>query len=869
MYRQLGEKVSRFPVFTLGAWLVLALSIILTRPATEGIWQEGEFAFLPKDAVSVQAQQMFREAFPPTNGRRFDDDDTVGTSVQRDPLGSNIAVVLFRQNRPEGLSDDDRAFIRDHLVPSLEKIRRSTPAGYQHEPGALYPEISERERVIRGISTPDDKRIGFLLISPDERAALVVLQLQTEFLDRQNGLVVDRIEELLFSSQLLREKPIGLAIALSGSATVGRDILRGEWNSARRTETITKFLVIVLLLLIYRAPILALVPLLTVGISVEFTLALLTHMAERGWIGLFNGLEVYVTVVVYGAGVDYCLFLIARYKEELDAGHSFAQAIIQSIRKVGAALATSAGTSIVGIGMMGFAEFGKFRQAGFAISIGLFVAACFAVTFTPAILLILKNWAFWPDIRQERPQTERGWLPTASLWKALSEQRLLDEGWNWIAKQLRHYPGFIFLGTVLIMFPFAIVGLVKQSDLSYGLLTDLPQDDTSVEGARAIHEHFPAGITGPATVLVKFDHAALKSHFDEEDLTDITVARHLNNDMTAAITSRFAELREDGFEIVDIRTQRYPLGTSEKSQEYLRSLPLIQQAAKRKFEHWTYNSVRGPLAGQVMRFDFVFESDPFERVSIRNLARLEGIIHDAVPSELRDSTEILTLGPTSGIRDLKQTTDGDRIRIDFLVVFAVYIMLVMLLRQPAICAYLILTVVFSYLVALGVTYLAFYYRDPVGFNGIDWKVPIYLFTILIAMGEDYNILLMSRVTEEQRRYGPIEGILVALTRTGSIISSCGIIMAGTFASLMAGTLLGMVQLGFALSFGVLLDTFVVRPILVPAYLIMLNRGTFGKASKFLGAMHPVPPAQATVSQDVDSDGDAAIHESESHSQPVG
>src|SRR5690606_22875019 len=141
-------------------------------------------------------------------------------------------------------------------------------------------------------------------------------------------------------------------------------------------------------LLIYRAPLLALVPLVTVGISVELSKALLRIMAGGEWIGLFTGLDVDVTVVVYGAGGEYCLFLIARYKEELDHGLSHRDALSLSIEKVGAALATSAGTSIVGIGMMGFSEFGKFRQAGFAISFGLAVVLCFALTFTPAMLLM-------------------------------------------------------------------------------------------------------------------------------------------------------------------------------------------------------------------------------------------------------------------------------------------------------------------------------------------------------------------------------------------------------------------------------------------------------------------------------------------------
>jgi RND superfamily putative drug exporter len=133
-----------------------------------------------------------------------------------------------------------------------------------------------------------------------------------------------------------------------------------------------------------------------------------------------------------------------------------------------------------------------------------------------------------------------------------------------------------------------------------------------------------------------------------------------------------------------------------------------------------------------------------------------------------------------------------------------------------------------------VTFVVFWAMDPAGFAGLDWKVPMFLFTILIAVGEDYNIFLMTRIDEEQREHGVMAGIPIALQKTGSIISSCGIIMAGTFSSLLAGTLVGMHQLGFALAFGVLLDTFVVRPILVPAYLILLHGGRFGRFTRLLG-----------------------------------
>ncbi|MCA9087162.1 MAG: MMPL family transporter [Planctomycetaceae bacterium] len=867
MYRRIGLFVSRHPWLIIALWTIVVIVAGVSAPYGPSVWQDGEFAFLPESSPSRRAERLFREAFPAVNGERFSEDveSRVGTSLQQDPLGSSIVIALERIDDPYGLQEKDWKFVQEELIPRLELLQRKSPSGYsdldEHPTPASWeslPDVPVGERVIQGISTPSDNRVGTLLRSPDQRAALIVIDLKTEFLDRQNSLIVARLENLLESRDFRVLKPVGMVMALSGSATVGRDMLRAENESGSRTEMYTKVLVIVLLLLIYRSPLLALVPLVTVGVAVELTRFLLRLMAAEEWIGLFTGLEVYVTVVVYGAGVDYCLFLIARYREELDRGLAFRESMSHSIWRVGAALATSAGTSIVGIAMMTAAEFGKFRQAGVAISFGLFVVLCFALTFTPAFLLVLGRWAFWPDVRQERLHSDAGWFPAASFWRVLQEHDWIGKSWDFIAKSLERRPGTIFAVTCLILLPFAAIGFQQQQNLSYGLLTDLPATEPSVIGARVVQNHFAAGVTGPATVLLKFNESDLTGFDTHQNAETDSVPADDAAEQTAAATDlldsqkalRISEAiytglqgKADTLRLEDIRCQLHPLGTTDPALQYMKDATSgrgpVDTYRKRKlvnaFAHRTYTSTHGEAAGRVMRFDLVFRDDPFERESIDRLSDAEAAVREAIPAALRDKAEVVTFGPTAGIRDLKSSTDRDQIKIDVLVVISVYAMLVLLLRRPAICAYLIVSVAFSYLVAMGMTFAVFYLRDPAGFNGIDWKVPIYLFTILIAMGEDYNILLMSRVAEEQHEHGNIQGILVALKKTGSIISSCGIIMAGTFASLMSGSLLGMVQLGFALAFGVLLDTFVVRPILVPAYLIMLYRGDFGPLGKYLGS----------------------------------
>jgi len=277
--------------------------------------------------------------------------------------------------------------------------------------------------------------------------------------------------------------------------------------------------------------------------------------------------------------------------------------------------------------------------------------------------------------------------------------------------------------------------------------------------------------------------------------------------------------------VVSVRSLTQPLGDAPQYHSILTMRGLRKQTVKEHpLSRATYVSPSGKLAGQVTRLDVISRYDPFSPAAADLLTRIDAQL-DAL-SRTADSpwygAEFDFIGATAGTRDLKAVTESDQWLIQRLVVIAVYAILLVILRRPVVCGYLIISVVFSYLVTIGATELVFAWFYP-GSDGLDWKVPLFLFVILIAVGEDYNIYLVTRVLEEQQRFGLIEGLRVAVVRTGGIITSCGVIMAGTFISMMTGTLRGMLELGFALSLGVMLDTVVVRPVLVPAFLALLYR----------------------------------------------
>ncbi len=910
MFRQLGRNVVRFWPFLLVAWVLTAVALTMAAPRWTDVIQQGEFAFLPEDMASRQGEELFKQSFP------------------SDLLASSVVIVVRRESDPNGLQDRDREFITDILQPGLEKIAEEEGIAATN---TVESEDDDESENLTRVRTFADQRIGKLLDSQDNKATLVLVELTTEFLDWRNSTLVKRVEELIDrNGDLAESTPPGLALAVSGSATVGRDMIKAANDSSQATELWTVLLVIMLLIVIYRAPIIAMIPLVTVAIATRIALTTLAQLAKWDIVGLFNGIEVYVTILCYGAGVDYCLFLIARYKEELDEGASIEEAIENALAKVGAALTASAGTVMCGIGMLVFAEFKKFQQAGVGITFGLFVVLCAALTFTPCLLRLTGRWAFWPRVPTDRLSTSAGWLSTTSLIGRLLERDLIQNAWTRIGEKLLKKPGRILATSGLLMLPFAVVGCSFNDYLSYGLLSELPRDNPSVVGAKAVQTHFPAGVAGPVTILLKNA---------DVDFADDSI-------ILDSITDRLID-KQGELQLADVRNRTHPLGLHASTDDEEESgdskqnfFSMARNRVRNQKVREYYVSQAEGLEGQVARIDVIFQDDPFSRNSIAQLERLqktvdatltgqmlgmhfddsdecriESIIEEtpATDSGLRpgdriievegqsvdrhddlramigesssdtinivaerelsegprarievdlplvegwrefSTTEMAALGPTPSIRDLKIVTDRDQIRVNILVLAGVFLILVVLLRKPAISLYLIASVFFSYLATLGVTFALFWFLDGSEFSGLDWKVPMFLFTILIAVGEDYNIFLMTRIEEEQERHGLVQGVVVALQKTGSIISSCGIIMAGTFSSLLAGTLVGLHQLGFALAFGVLLDTFVVRPILVPAYLILLYEGRLGALGKILGANRL---AERQVASSVEAHGDS-------------
>jgi RND superfamily putative drug exporter len=772
MFKALGDFLSRHSLLVIVCWLVAATAIHLVAPSWSQVAKDGDLAYLPANMPSRLGEALLHDAFPAEKAK------------------SSVALVVARHDQPLQRADLDWA---DHLSDLCERETRDLPVLeiWNHNSEVVGEKLT---------SKPGKQQPG--------QATVVLLLVSNEFAQIDNIRLLKRIQDLVAQAKEAYPFPAGLDVGITGSAALGGDFLASSEESIKNTEVTTIALVVCILLLVYRAPVLVALPLATIGLSLLIAtdvLALLTLVNQLpgfDWwnFKIFTTTKIFIVVILFGAGTDFCLFLISRFKEELDNGLAPRAAVAESITQVGEALVGSALTTICGLGMLFFSDFGKFRNSGPAIALSLAITLLACLTFAPALLTMAGNALFWPFAsRRARLAAERGTVEG-------QRRMLLGRFWETVSGVVIAHPGLILIVSILALAPLARVGWGIK--VTYDLVNELDPRRPSVQGVRLSQEFFPPGETSPVTILALQENGKFNSPEGEREI--------------ARLTKSLYDI--DG--VVSVRSIAEPLGNKPGYTQLFRAGSLKKIAArKHKRTTAVYLTQVPGLLGNVARFEVVTREEPFSQEAIDLVDRID----DQLRALGKDAggpwheTQFYLVGTTAGVRDLQIVTQSDQTLIQRLTVIAVLAVLIFILRRPLICFYLIASVLFSYYVTIGAAELYFSWLYGDTFRGLDWKVPIFLFVILIAVGEDYNIYLVTRVFEEQERHGLIEGLRRAVACTGGIITSCGVIMAGTFISMMSGTLRGMLELGFALSLGVMLDTCVVRPVLVPAFMALVYR----------------------------------------------
>ena len=574
--------------------------------------------------------------------------------------------------------------------------------------------------------------------SEDGKAALVNIALSSD-------VAQDRIEEkptLTLVVDFLREdlkknfESQALTTHVTGFGGIFADLF-GAFGSIDSTLLTTTLLVVSLILIVvYRSPLLWILPLFTAVTALSLAGTIVYYLAKAGTIDLNGQSQGILSVLVLGAATDYALLLIARYREELHHHESRFESMRIALKGVIEPIIASGSTVIAGLLVLLLSQLSGNRGLGPVGAIGIAAAMITVLTLLPALLVVFGRWIFWPKVPK---------------FDDVDEQ--LSGTWAKVGKAVEKNPKRIWISTAVVLTIFAGFSFTLKADGLANTEAFTSRTD-SVIGLEELGKHFPSGEGSPVEIVVR-----------QNDVAAVT------NALGAITNVAFVEPVVDGQKIPGAPT------------------PPIKV-----------------VEGKVL-LNATLKVAP-DSVEARNtIPTIREALHQI-------DKEILVGGGTAVQYDTDVASRADNRLIIPIVLLIIGLILGLLLRSIAAAALLLLTVVLSFMATLGVCQLVF--ENVFGFAGADASFPLFAFIFLVALGIDYNIFLMTRVREEAMKIGTRKGVVKGLTVTGGVITSAGIVLAATSAVLGVLPLVFLAELGFAVAFGVLLDTIVVRSLLVPA-----------------------------------------------------
>jgi len=707
MFEAIGRLVARRPWLVILGWLAAAVVILATAPGLGSVTNSDQSAFLPPEKESARAAALAKEAFPGTDG------------------ATAIAVVSRTDGRR--LTDGDVARLKE-LAQQLNADKPAVTAGVAFDPAQQV--AANREVALLGAQ--------FTGAPEQEDVQDAVRDLR------------DRLDTALDGT--------GLRAGVTGEAALVVDN-KQAFAEAEQIVTITTIgLIVLLLLLIFRSPLAALLPLVSVGLVLAVSTSLIATVATAFDFEIGQELPVLLTVVLFGIGTDYILFLLFRYRERLRAGDPPAEALVAAIGRVGEAIFSAAFAVIAAFGALVLATLGFFTTLGPGLVIGVAVMLLAALTLVPAVVALLGRRLFWPSRKVDR---------------APSRTRFATVG-AFVARR----PVVVIVGTLALLGGLATGALGFQAD--YDPVRQLPPDTEATRAFEDLQRGFPAGALQPTNVYLRADRP----------LTEVELG---------AFTQALAE-------VPGVATPMPP-----------------QLAAD----------------GRTANVPLILADAPFDAES---LDLVSGPLRDAARAAAPDGSTVLVGGQTMAYADVRDSTERD-----FSVIFPVagllfVLILAVLLRAALAPLYLVAMVVLGFVATLGATVLTF--QQGLGRSGLSFIIPIILYLFVTAIGTDYNILVTARLREEALEGNdPRRAAALAIEHAGPSVAAAAVILAGTFASLLISGVPFFVEIGFAVTFGIVLVAFVVSVLLVPATTALVGRAAWWPGH---GAGEPIEELRAPV-----------------------
>ena len=613
-------------------------------------------------------------------------------------------VIVFR--REGGLNDADRA----RIAADREELNRAIE--------------ENKDDIYRAVSPFGEPR-------PSESgdAALLIGNITG---DGDGATILDPVDDI---RERVSDPGGGLEVKVTGPAGFAADAIKVFEGINGTLLSAALALVIFLLILIYRSPIFLWIPLFAVVFAEVATRSIGYGLTELG-VTVNGQTSSILSILVLGAGTDYALLLVSRYREELRKHEDKHEAMVLALRTAGPAIVASGATVICALLCLTIAEVEGTSGLGPIGALGIAVAIVTMLTLLPALLVICGRRAFW----RPRMFGHDNGIPHFG-----------DEGadethgmWRRVGDRVARGPRRIWIGSIALL----VVGSLGVLTIDTGLTqADGYRDEVeSLAGQELLAKSFPAGASAATDVIVPRG-------------ADIQA-------VTAAL---------------------------EGSEGVAQVLP---------------TDVAGP-PGTLL--SAVLEPEPYSTTAFNLIPDIRAAVKEA------GGPDVLVGGPSAVEYDVRQAASRDTRVIIPLALVVVLLILILLLRALVAPLLLIATVILSFGAALGISLVVF---DVIfGFVGVDPSFPLFAFIFLVALGIDYNIFLMARVREETVRHGTRQGMVRGLAVTGAVITSAGIVLAGTFSVLALLPLVFLTEIGFVIAFGVLLDTFIVRSVLVPALVL--------------------------------------------------
>jgi putative drug exporter of the RND superfamily len=588
--------------------------------------------------------------------------------------------------------------------------------------------------------------------------------------------------------------PSGLSVHLAGAVAINVDQQAKSGNTDSQIQLLSIVFIIGLLLLVFRALLAPFVTLIPAVIAVAISGPLVAEAAQHG-LKVSPLAQILLIVLVLGAGTDYGLFLVFRVRENLRAGMDRKQAVVAAVERVGESITFSAATVIAALLSLLAATFEFYSDLGIPLAIGIAVVLLAGLTLLPALLAIFGRAVFWPS------KTQAG-TGKAGVWGRVS------------VRIVRHPAPTLVVG--LVVFGSLAFATTAYTAAGFGGNTNAPSGSDSAAGAAILSAHFPNTSANPTNIIYQLKQPvwndlqavqAARSQLAASGLfTGVTGPLNPNG---ATLTPAQLTALHDRLGPPQLLPPTPPTGTDIPAIGYqlYRATALYISPDGRTVQFETGLKAGDPSTTAAMN------AIPAVRTEAATVMRTIGAADYGVG------------GQAPAIYDISSISNSDLATVIPIAIAVIGLLLALVMRSLVAPLYLIVSVGLSYLAALGLSVLLFV--EIAGDGGLVFFLPFLMFIFLLALGEDYNILVMSRIREEAQRLPLKEAVSRAMVATGTTVTSAGLVLGGTFSVFaIVGAQQGSNQfrdVGAGLALGVLMDTFLVRTLLVPSTVVLLGR----------------------------------------------